>query len=239
MAANQTSILVVDDAPQIQRLLKTGLVAQRFQTVEANSGATALAQLGRHEPDLMILDLGLPDRSGLDIITEVRRISAIPIIILSVLDDESSTVRAFELGADDYVTKPFSMAELVARIRAALRHRFQAQGTPPVLHHGALSIDLVNRRVARSGQDIKLSPTEYDILSLLAEHAGKVLTHDLILTRIWGPNKVEDVQYLRVYIRALRQKLGDGGGQNEIIRTESGIGYRLVVPDSPALPERA
>jgi two-component system KDP operon response regulator KdpE len=231
MPANQISILVVDDSPQIQRLLRTGLAAQRFHTVEAGTAAAALVQVARQECDLMILDLGLPDRSGLELIEEVRRSSTLPIIILSVLDDEASTVKAFELGADDYVTKPFSMAELVARIRAALRHRFQSQGTPPVLQHGDLSIDLVNRRVTRAGQDIKLSPTEYDILSLLAEHAGKVLTHDLILTRIWGPDKVDDIQYLRVYIRALRQKLGDTAGQSEIIRTESGIGYRLVVGD--------
>ena len=231
MAANQINILVVDDAPQIQRLLKTGLAGQRFHTVEATSAAAAFDQLGRQAFDLMIVDLSLPDRSGLEIVEEVRRNSALPIIILSVLDDEANTVKAFELGADDYVTKPFSMAELVARIRAALRHRFQAQGTPPVLHHGDLAIDLVNRRVTRTGQEIKLSPTEYDLLSLLAEHAGKVLTHDMILTRIWGPDKIHDIQYLRVYIRALRQKLGDAAGQSEIIRTESGIGYRLVAAD--------
>jgi len=234
MSANQISILVVDDAPQIQRLLRTGLGAQRFHTVEATTGTAALAQFARQDCDLMILDLGLPDRSGLEVIEEIRRSSTLPIIILSVLDDEANTVRAFELGADDYVTKPFSMAELVARIRAALRHRFQAQGTPLVLHHGDLSIDLVNRRVTRAGQEIKLSPTEYDILSLLAEHAGKVLTHDLILSRIWGPDKVEDIQYLRVYIRALRQKLGDTASQSDIIRTESGIGYRLIAGEPAA-----
>lgn len=231
MAGNQISLLVVDDAPQIQRLLRTGLAVQRFHTVEAPSAAAALSQLGRQEFDLMILDLGLPDRSGLELIEEIRRSSALPIIVLSVLDDEASTVKAFELGADDYVTKPFSMAELVARIRAALRHRFQAQGTSPVLYHGDLAIDLVNRRVTRAGLDVKLSPTEYDILSLLAEHAGKVLTHDLILTRIWGPDKIDDIQYLRVYIRALRQKLGDSAAQSELILTESGIGYRLVAGD--------
>jgi two-component system KDP operon response regulator KdpE len=231
VAGNQISLLVVDDAPQIQRLLRTGLAVQRFHTVEAPSAAAALSQLGRQEFDLMILDLGLPDRSGLELIEEIRRSSALPIIVLSVLDDEASTVKAFELGADDYVTKPFSMAELVARIRAALRHRFQAQGTSPVLYHGDLAIDLVNRRVTRAGLDVKLSPTEYDILSLLAEHAGKVLTHDLILTRIWGPDKIDDIQYLRVYIRALRQKLGDSAAQSELILTESGIGYRLVAGD--------
>jgi two-component system KDP operon response regulator KdpE len=236
VAGNQISILVVDDAPQIQRLLRTGLAAQRFHTVEAASAAAALTQLVRQDFDLMILDLGLPDRSGLELIEEIRRSSALPIIVLSVLDDEASTVKAFELGADDYVTKPFSMAELVARIRAALRHRFQAQGTPPVLYHRDLAIDLVNRRVTRAGQDVKLSPTEYDILSLLAEHAGKVLTHDLILSRIWGPDKVDDIQYLRVYIRALRQKLGDPAGQSEIIVTESGIGYRLIASDQAAPP---
>jgi two-component system, OmpR family, KDP operon response regulator KdpE len=228
VAGNQISLLVVDDAPQIQRLLRTGLAAQRFHTVEAPSAAAALTQLGRQEFDLMILDLGLPDRSGLELIEEIRRGSSLPIIVLSVLDDETSTVKAFELGADDYVTKPFSMAELVARIRAALRHRFQAQGTPPVLYHGDLAIDLVNRRVTRAGADVKLSPTEYDILTLLAEHAGKILTHDYLLRRVWGPDKINDIQYLRVYVRALRRKLGEPDARREMIRTESGVGYRFV-----------
>jgi two-component system, OmpR family, KDP operon response regulator KdpE len=236
MSANQINILVVDDSPQIQRLLRIGLSAQRFQTVEATTAAAALARVSQQDIDLMILDLDLPDRSGLAVIEEIRRSSALPVIILSVLDDEANTVKAFELGADDYVTKPFNMAELVARIFAALRHGLQAQGTSPILRNGDLEIDLVNRRVSRAGQDIKLSPIEYDLLSLLAEHAGKVLTHDLILTRVWGPKKVNDVQYLRVYVRALRQKLGGTAGQNEIIRTESGVGYRLVAGDQTPRP---
>ncbi len=232
MSSSQINLLVVDDAPQIQRLLRTGLSAQRFHIIEATNAADGLALAFAEECDLMLLDLGLPDRGGLEVVEEVRRQSELPIIILSALDDEACTVKAFELGADDYVTKPFSMAELVARIRTALRHRYQAQGTRPLLRLGDLAIDLVNRRVSRAEQDIKLSPTEYDILSLLAEHAGKVLTHDIILNRIWGPNRTDDVQYLRVYIRALRQKLGDQASRSEIIRTESGIGYRLVAPIS-------
>jgi two-component system KDP operon response regulator KdpE len=232
MSASHPKILVVDDEPQIRRLLRTSLVPQKFDVAEASTAGAALKQLAGEEFDLVILDLGLPDRSGIEVIEDVRRTSPIPIIVLSVRDDEAGKVKALELGADDYITKPFGMAELVTRIRVALRHRYQAQGTQPVLHAGDLEIDLVNRRVSRAGEEIKLSPTEYDILRLLAEHADKVLTHDFILRRVWGNDKADDVQYLRVYVRALRQKLGDKIGGNEIIRTEMGIGYRLV-PTEP------
>jgi two-component system KDP operon response regulator KdpE len=233
MSANPPKILVVDDEPQIRRLLKTSLVPQKFEVTEASTAGAALKRLDAEAFDLIILDLGLPDRSGIEVIAEVRKTSPVPIIVLSVRNDEAGKVRALELGADDYVTKPFGMAELVSRIRVALRHRFQAQGTQPVLKAGDITIDLVNRQVSKSGQDIKLSPTEYDILRLLAEHAGKILTHDFLLRRVWGDDKADDVQYLRVYIRALRQKLGDRVGEADIIRTEMGIGYRLMVADPP------
>src|SRR3984957_11023798 len=232
MSANPPKILVVDDEPQIRRLLKTSLMPQKFEIAEAGTAGVALKRIDAEEFDLIILDLGLPDRSGIDVIEQVRETSSVPIILLSVRSDEAGKVRALELGADDYITKPFGMAELVTRIRVALRHRYQAQGTQPLLRAGDLEIDLVNRRVSRGDHEIKLSPTEYDILRLLAEHAGKILTHDYILRRVWGDDKADDVQYLRVYVRALRQKLGDKVGQNEIIRTEMGVGYRLMTNEA-------
>ncbi len=232
MSANQPKILVVDDEPQIRRLLRTSLVPQKFEVAEASTASVALKRLAAEEFDLVILDLGLPDRSGIEVIDEVRKTSPVPIIVLSVRNDESGKVKALELGADDYVTKPFGMAELVTRMRVALRHRYQAQGTQPVLRAGDLEIDLVSRRVSRGDDEIKLSPTEYNILRLLAEHAGKILTHDFILRRVWGNDKADDVQYLRVYVRSLRQKLGDKLGGNEVIRTETGIGYRLMTNET-------
>jgi len=228
MSASPPKILVVDDEPQIRRLLKTTLVPQKFEIAEAGNATIALKRIDQETFDLIILDLGLPDRSGIAVIEEVRKTSSVPIIVLSVRSDEAGKVKALELGADDYITKPFGIAELVTRIRVALRHRYQAQGTQPVLKAGDLTIDLVNRRVTRGSQEIKLSPTEYDILRLLTEHAGKILTHDFLLRRVWGDDKADDVQYLRVYVRALRQKLGDRIGESEIIRTEMGIGYRLI-----------
>ena len=232
MSANPPRILVVDDEPQIRRMLKTSLVPQKFEIVEAGTAAAAMKRMDAEEFDLVILDLGLPDRSGIAVIEEIRLRSSLPIIVLSVRADEAGKVKALELGADDYITKPFGMAELVTRIRVALRHRYQAQGTQPVLKAGDLTIDLVNRRVTRGEHEIKLSPTEYDILRLLTEHAGKILTHDFLLRKVWGDDKADDVQYLRVYVRALRQKLGDRIGETEIIRTEMGIGYRLIAGDS-------
>jgi two-component system KDP operon response regulator KdpE len=234
MGRSATSILVVDDEPQIRRLLKVSLTPQHFDLVEAGTAAAALKRFAEGTFDLVILDLGLPDASGLTVIEAIRKTSAVPIIILSVRGDETTKVRAFELGADDYVTKPFGMGELVARIRAALRHRLQEQGAVPLLECGDVAIDLVNREVKRAGVPIKLSPTEYGLLRLLAEHRGKILTHQFLLKAIWGPGKIDDIQYLRVYIRALRQKLEERVDQPEIIRTETGVGYRLICPDRDA-----
>lgn len=234
MSARPARILAVDDEPQIRRLLRTSLIPQRFEIVEAGTADTALKKFAAEEFDVVILDLGLPDRSGTAVIEEIRRCSAVPIIVLSVRDDEATKVRALELGADDYVTKPFGMAELVTRIRVALRHRYQAQGTLPLVRAGDIEIDLVNRTVRRPAGEIRLSPTEFDILRLLTEHAGKILTHDFLLRRVWGDEKAGDVQYLRVYVRALRQKLGEGG--SEIIRTETGIGYRLMPSEGSTDP---
>ena len=231
MTRNPT-VLVVDDEIQIQRLLKIGLGASRFKIVSAPTAIDALAVFRTEELDLVVLDLGLPDQSGLDVLKEIRKSSSIPVIVLSVRDSEAEKVRAFELGADDYVTKPFGMAELVARLRVALKHRFQTEGIQPVFHLGDLEIDMVNRHVRKNGQEIKLTKTEYEILCLLAQHPGKVLTHDFILRNIRGADNVGDPQYLRVYMRSLRDKLGDRDDTRRLIRTEIGVGYRLAAPSA-------
>lgn len=231
MARNPT-VLVVDDEVQIQRLLKLGLGAGQFKVLSARTGEEALQIIAKEKPDVVVLDIGLPDRNGLEILEDIRKESAVPVLILSVRESEKEKVKAFDLGADDYVTKPFGMAELTARIKVALKHRFQSEGTQPVLRLGDLEIDLVNRRVRRAGNDINLTKTEYEILCLLAKYPGRVLTHDFILRNVRGAENVGDPQYLRVYVRALRNKLGERAGENKIIRTEMGVGYRLVVPAS-------
>jgi two-component system, OmpR family, KDP operon response regulator KdpE len=205
--AKGATVLVVDDEPPIRRLLRTSLGAQGYDVIEAGNGRDALAIIDRDKPDLVILDLGLPDRDGIDVIRAVRAHSTVPIIVLSVRDDERGKVEALDLGADDYVTKPFGVEELVARIRTALRHRFQAQGEKPLFVAGELSVDLVRRSVKRGGDEVHLSPKEYDLLAELVINAGKVLTHRHILTKVWGPAHTEDAQYLRVFIRNLRHKL--------------------------------
>ena len=231
MSAKRTSILVVDDEPEIRRFLRAGLGAHDFAVIEAGTGSEALAALAREKPDLVILDLGLPDRDGTDVIRSIRAANDVPIVVLSVRDDERGKVAALDLGADDYVVKPFGMDELLARVRAALRHRYQASGERPVFAAGDLSVDLVRRTVRRGGSDVKLSPKEYELLKLLVTHAGKVLTHRQILTQIWGPAHVEDAQYLRVFIRSLRQKLEPDPARPYLIQTEAGVGYRLRSPD--------
>lgn len=190
----------------------------------------ALTALAAEKPDVVILDLGLPDRRGFDVIAEIRKDSAVPIIVLSARGDERSKVQALDLGADDYIGKPFGMAELMARIRAALRHRFQAQGELPVFVSGDLSVDLVRRQVSRAGHEVKLSPKEFELLRHLVAHAGKVLTHRHLLREVWGPAHADEVQYLRVFIRGLRQKLEPDPTRPAHILTELGVGYRLQLP---------
>jgi two-component system, OmpR family, KDP operon response regulator KdpE len=225
--AKGASVLVVDDEPPIRRLLRTSLGAQGFDVIEAGSGRDALAAIERDKPDLVILDLGLPDLNGIEVIRAVRAHSTVPIIVLSVRDDERGKVEALDLGADDYVTKPFGVEELVARMRTALRHRFQAQGEKPLFVAGELAVDLVRRSVKRGGEEVHLSPKEYDLLAELVVNAGKVLTHRHILTKVWGPAHTEDAQYLRVFIRNLRHKLEPDPARPRHILTEPGVGYRL------------
>lgn len=226
MTAPSSRILVVDDEPPIRRFLRSGLTAQGFHVLEAEDGASALAALRRNAIDIMVLDLGLPGIDGYEVIRNLRENgSAIPIVILSARSDEAGKVRALDMGADDFVTKPFGMDELLARIRAALRHRLQQEGERPVFKSGDLTVDLVARVVTVRGRGIKFTPREYDLLRLLIANAGKVLTHKYILNQVWGGEA--DVKYLRIYIRSLRQKIEPNPGQPSLILTEQGVGYRL------------
>jgi len=234
--ANAYTVLVVDDEPPILRFLRTSLAAVGHRVVTAEDAAGALAALISEKPDLIILDLGLPDRSGIEVIGEIRKRSPVPIIVLSARDDERSKVEALDLGADDYISKPFGMAELTARLRAALRHAFQAQGEIPVFASGELIIDLASRQVTRAGEPVKLSPKEFELLRHLVAHAGKVLTHRQLLREVWGPAQAEEVQYLRVFIRGLRQKLEADPTRPTHILTELGVGYRLQLPPEQRAP---
>jgi two-component system, OmpR family, KDP operon response regulator KdpE len=222
-------ILIVEDEPPIRRLLRTSLAPNGFHVIEASTATEALDLVPREKPDVVLLDLGLPDLDGAEVIRRLRAEgSRVPIIVLSSRGDERGKVAALDLGADDYVTKPFGMAELLARIRAALRHRVQDDGGNPLFEAGDVQVDLTRRRVTRAGEAVKLSPKEYDILRLLVTHAGKVLTHRMLMQDVWGASG--DVQYLRIYIRQLRQKLERDPERPEIILTETGVGYRLIEP---------
>ncbi|MEP9352333.1 response regulator transcription factor [Xanthobacter sp. KR7-65] len=226
----RVKVLVVDDEPAIRRLLVAGLGTQDYEVLTAATAAEAEAEAARARPDLVILDLGLPDRPGQALLAAWRAAGEdMPVVILSSRTDEPGIVEALDAGADDYVTKPFGINELIARIRLALRHRLQRQGEKPLFQVGDLSVDLVRRIVRLKGEEVKLSPKEYDILRLMVQHAGKVLTHHFLLQRVWGD--AYDVQYLRVYVRQLRQKLGDDPEHPRYIRTETGVGYRLSAPE--------
>ena len=223
-------VLVVDDEPPIRRFLRASLLAQGYDVMEAEDGEKALQEIRRRPADLLVLDLGLPGIDGLEVIRRLRGDGAtVPIIVLSSRMDEAGKVEALDLGADDYVTKPFGMDELLARIRTAMRHRLQQQGERPVFRSGDLTVDLVRRVVTARGIEVKLSPREYDLLRLLIAHAGKVLTHRFILKEVWGGET--DVQYLRIYIRQLRQKIEPDPERPRHITTETGVGYRLRAPE--------
>jgi two-component system KDP operon response regulator KdpE len=227
MTGDAAIILVVEDEPPIRRLLRTTLGANDYRTLEAGTGAEALSALRHHRPDLVLLDLGLPDVDGLQLIGDIRKLGPVPIVVLSSRGDEAAKVAALDSGADDYVTKPFGADELLARLRAALRHRLQQQGAERVFASDDLSVDLVRRLVKRGAEDVKLSPKEYDILEQLVIHAGKVLTHRHLLREVWRDESV-DPQYLRVYVRQLRQKIEADPSTPRHVLTEPGIGYRLV-----------
>lgn len=228
------TLLVVDDEPAIRRLLRTTLASQSWRILEAGTGENALRIAAETPPDLVLLDLGLPDHDGVEVLKRLRQASpTLPIVILSVRDDERGKVAALEAGADDYVTKPFSMAELIARLRNALRHALQQEGTSPLYASGDLRIDLVRRQIFKAGNELKLSPREWDILRMLVRYAGRVLTHRTIMSALWGASG--DVQQLRVYIRQIRQKIERDPERPTHIVTETGIGYRLVVQEIPDL----
>jgi two-component system, OmpR family, KDP operon response regulator KdpE len=229
MSAAPLRVLVVDDEPPIRKLLRMGLSANGYQIIEAPNAKVAL-ELLEEKPDLVILDLGLPDMHGHELLRTIRaRNENVPIVVLSSRSDEAGKVEALDLGADDYVTKPFGMDELLARMRAALRHQLQTHGERPVFRTGDLSVDLVRRIVKAGDREIKLSPKEYDLLRVLVQHAGKVLTHKFLLAELW--DDLTDAQYLRVYVRQVRQKIEADPERPQYILTETGIGYRLRAPD--------
>jgi two-component system KDP operon response regulator KdpE len=229
MSAAPIKVLVIDDEPPIRKLLRMGLTTQGYEILEAQNGKVAL-ELMNEGPALIILDLGLPDIRGHELLRMIRgRNDSVPIVVLSSRGDEAGKVQALDLGADDYLTKPFGMDELLARMRAALRHQLQAHGERPVFRSGDLSVDLVRRIVKVGEREVKLSPKEYDLLRVLVQHAGKVLTHRFLLGELW--DEMTDAQYLRVYVRQLRQKIETDPERPQFVLTETGIGYRLKAQD--------
>ncbi|WP_310188021.1 response regulator [Mesorhizobium sp. BE184] len=222
-------ILVVDDEPRIRRFLRLALEAAGYDVVEATTGAEALKAAVTAAPALVILDLGLPDMDGKDVISRLRAWSQVPIIILSARDNETEKIAALDLGADDYVEKPFGIGELTARMRSALRHRVKAEGGLTTISVDDLTIDTVRRIVERDGAALKLTPKEYDLLILLARHAGRVVTHKTLLTSVWGPAHADDMHYLRVFIGHLRAKIERDPADPKIIVTEPGVGYRFLL----------
>jgi two-component system KDP operon response regulator KdpE len=224
------TVLLVDDDPALLKALRIGLTARGDTVVVARTGTDAVEQVALADPDLVILDLGLPDIDGIDVCRRIRAFSVVPIVVLSAYGDERRKVEALDSGADDFVTKPFGMAELEARLRVALRHGSGAKHVGPdsaaALHAGDIDIDLVHHMASRSGVDLRLTSKEFDLLAYLARHAGKVCTHHMILKDVWGPGYGEESNYLRVYAHRLRKKLGDEDGH--VLRTVPGIGYQLV-----------
>lgn len=223
-------VLIVDDEPQIHRFLRPTLKAAGFAVESASGGAEALRIVRDGGPDLVVLDLGLADMDGARVLAAIRGASAVPVVILSARDDEAEKVALLNAGADDYVGKPFGVGELVARLRAALRHAVAPAGTTGVFRAGDLTVDALAHRVTLQGRAIRLTPREYELLHLLARHAGRLLTHGHILRHVWGPGGVDDVQDLRVVVSRLRQKIEVDASDPRILLTETGVGYRLAVP---------
>jgi two-component system, OmpR family, KDP operon response regulator KdpE len=221
-------VLVIDDEVAILRFLKPALEANNYEIVSAGTVAEGIKRIAAETPDIVLLDLGLPDGDGKDVIRRAREFSDLPIIVLSAREREAEKIDALDLGADDYINKPFNVGELLARMRAAMRHRMQRRSEVPVLKVGELEVDAVRHRATRGGSELKLTPKEFELLSFLARHAGRVVTHKQILTAVWGPAHTEDTQYLRVYVGQLRQKIEDQPDDPKIILTEPGIGYRIA-----------
>ena len=232
MTAARMNLLLVEDDPQIQRFLATALDAHGYALAIAGSGAEGLKLAALRQPDILIVDLGLPDMSGLDVIRRVREWCMRPLLVLSARDRESDKVAALDLGADDYLTKPFGIGELLARLRVMQRHLGDRGGEKEIarVDFGDIAVDLAARRVRRNGQDVHLTPIEYQLLATLARHRGKVMTHRQLLREIWGPNAVEEVHYLRVHMGALRRKIEADPARPQWLLTEAGVGYRLREP---------
>jgi len=220
-------VLIIDDEPQIRRLLRVTLEANGYRVFDAASGNEGIVQVAQRRPDVVLLDLGLPDLTGNEVLRRLREWSRVPVIILSVRDREEDKIAALDAGADDYVTKPFGAGELLARVRAALRHA-QGQSADALFRNGNLEVDLAARVVRKADQEIKLTPIEYALLRLFVTHAGKVLTHRQLLTEVWGPNASGRTHYLRVHLAHLREKIEDDPAMPQLIVTESGVGYRLI-----------
>jgi two-component system KDP operon response regulator KdpE len=234
MNAARESLLLVEDDPQIQRFLATALEAHGYELLVADTGAEGLRMAALRQPGIVVVDLGLPDISGLEVIRRLREWYQRPILVLSARQHESDKVAALDLGADDYLTKPFGIGELLARLRVAARHLHQAAGAQVEarIELGPLLVDLEARRVSRDGKDLHLTPIEYKLLSTLARHRGKVLTHRQLLREVWGPAHVESPQYLRTFMRTLRGKIEPDPTRPQLLRTDVGVGYRLVDPNA-------
>jgi two-component system KDP operon response regulator KdpE len=221
-------VLVVDDEPQIRRALRTSLEAHGYEVATVATGGEGIVGVVDTAPDLVLLDLGLPDMDGTEVLRRVRGFSEVPVIVLSVREGQTDKVAALDAGADDFVTKPFGMEELLARLRAALRRAASEEPSAPLLRFGGLELDLARRLVTRDGALVHLTPTEYSLLEALATNPGKLLTHQWLLRRVWGQGYGTETTYLRTYIRALRKKLGDAASSPDLIVTEPGVGYRWV-----------
>jgi two-component system KDP operon response regulator KdpE len=232
MTEARPTILVIEDEPEIRHFLRTSLGAEGYRVVEAENGERGVIEAGSHKPDLAIVDLGLPDIDGVEVIRRIRRWSPMPIVVLSARAREQAKVEALDAGADDYVTKPFGVGELLARVRVALRHAARAPTGEETLDLGGTSIDLQRRRTMRGSEEVHLTPIEFRLLACLAQHLGMVVTHRQLLREVWGPSHIEHTHYLRIYMKQLRDKLEDDPIRPKHLLTETGVGYRLVAEET-------
>jgi two-component system KDP operon response regulator KdpE len=228
MSETGHTVLIIEDDPQIRRFVRSTLESHELAVVEAETGKAGLREVATRQPDIVVIDLGLPDTDGIDVIRELRGWTQVPVIVLSARTSEAVKVEALDAGADDYLTKPFGVSELLARVRAQLRRSIRALEEAPAVSFGEIAVDLAKREVTRAGRPVRLTPTEYRLLTVLMRHAGRVLTHRQLLRDVWGPEQVDNAHYLRVYMGHLRQKLEKDPAQPEHILTETAVGYRLV-----------
>ena len=231
MADPRPAILIIEDEPEIRRFLRAAFGAEGYRVVESANGRRGSIDAGTHQPDLAIVDLGLPDVDGIEVIRRIREWSPMPIIVLSARVQERAKIEALDSGADDYVTKPFSIGELLARVRAALRHAVRSGSGAPVLHFGNAIVDLEKRQASRDGAEVRLTPVEFRLLAALARHLGLVVTHRQLLTEVWGPTHASDTHYLRIYMKQLREKFEPDPVRPRHLVTETGVGYRLLADD--------